>query len=342
MRPSGLAGVLGRNLLRRSHGPIPFLPASRPPACPTGSKPFRSVNEGMSGTRWAGSPSNLAYSGYGCGVSGWTHDKEQEWKLMKANEKVAVVTGGAQGIGRRTSEVLAERGYKIAVVDVREAATTVTAIHDAGGQAMGWTGDITQEKVVVEFANRVVDAYGGADVLVNNAGISLICPAEETSAGDFRRVLEVNLVASFLMASAFGKLMLEAGSGSIINVASIAGLVAVSDRAAYNASKHGLVGLTRTLAAEWGGRGVRVNAVCPGWVKTEMDVADQGSGSYSDADITGRVPMGRFASADDVARAIAFLADAEESGFINGHALSVDGGWAADGSWESVRLRKRP
>jgi NAD(P)-dependent dehydrogenase (short-subunit alcohol dehydrogenase family) len=135
--------------------------------------------------------------------------------------------------------------------------------------------------------------------------------------------------------------MLEARSGSIINVASVAGLVAVADRAAYNASKHGLIGLTRTLAAEWGGRGVRVNAVCPGWVKTEMDVADQAGGSYSDADIEGRVPMGRFASPDDVARAIAFLADDAESGFVNGHALSVDGGWASDGSWESVRLRKR-
>ena len=98
---------------------------------------------------------------------------------------------------------------------------------------------------------------------------------------------------------------------------------------------------TRTLAAEWGGRGVRVNAVCPGWVITEMDVADQAGGSYSDADITRRVPMGRFAKPDDVARAIAFLADDAESGFVNGHTLTVDGGWSSDGSWESVRLRKR-
>jgi NAD(P)-dependent dehydrogenase (short-subunit alcohol dehydrogenase family) len=86
---------------------------------------------------------------------------------------------------------------------------------------------------------------------------------------------------------------------------------------------------------------VRVNAVCPGWVKTEMDVADQAGGSYTDADIIGRIPMARFAKPDDIARAIAFLADEEESGFINGHALAVDGGWSADGSWESLRLRKR-
>src|SRR5207344_3655880 len=112
---------------------------------------------------------------------------------------------------------------------------------------------------------------------------------------------------------AFGAHMLAAGAGSIVNVASIAGLVGVADRAAYNASKHGLIGLTRTLAAEWGGRGVRVNAVCPGWVKTEMDVASQSEGHYADSDITGRVPMGRFASPDDIANAILFLADKSKS-----------------------------
>jgi NAD(P)-dependent dehydrogenase (short-subunit alcohol dehydrogenase family) len=151
----------------------------------------------------------------------------------------------------------------------------------------------------------------------------------------------VNLVAPFLLCQVFGKLMLAAGSGSIVNVASVAGLLGVADRAAYNASKHGLIGLTRTLAAEWGGRGIRVNAVCPGWVKTEMDAVDQAAGTYTDADITGRIPMARFASPDDVAHAIAFLADPAESGFVNGHTLSVDGGWASDGSWESLRLQKR-
>jgi len=205
----------------------------------------------------------------------------------------------------------------------------------------GFVGDITSEAVVEEFKSSVLAHYGRVDVLVNNAGISLISPAEQTSPADYRRVLEVNLVAPFLLAKAFGTEMLEASAGSIVNVASVAGLLGVADRAAYNASKHGLVGLTRTLAAEWGGRGVRVNAVCPGWVKTEMDEADQAGGSYTDADITGRIPMARFASPNDIAHAIAFLADEKESAFVNGHMLSVDGGWAADGSWESLRLGKR-
>lgn len=254
---------------------------------------------------------------------------------------VAVITGGAQGIGRRTAEVLAERGYRIAIVDLHLPSASVKAVEARGGEAMGWAGDVSDEPNVESFVGQVFDRYGRADVLVNNAGISLISAMENTSARDYRRVLEVNLVAPFLLAKAFGEKMLEARSGSIVNVASVAGLVGVSDRAAYNASKHGLIGLTRTLAAEWGGRGVRVNAVCPGWVKTEMDEADQAGGSYSDADIVGRVPMARFATPDDIARAIAFLADSSESGFVNGQALAVDGGWTADGSWESLRLRKR-
>ena len=126
-----------------------------------------------------------------------------------------------------------------------------------------------------------------------------------------------------------------------MNVASIAGLVGIADRTAYNASKHGLIGLTRTFAAEWGSRGVRVNAVCPGWVKTEMDAADQSSGGYTDDDIINRVPMARFASPSDIAEAILFLADDRHSGFVNGHTLVVDGGWTSDGSWESLRLRHR-
>jgi len=178
-------------------------------------------------------------------------------------------------------------------------------------------------------------------VLVNNAGISLIRPAEETSAAEWRRVIEVNLTGPFLLCRAFGKLMLRQREGAIVNVASVAGLAAIGDRSAYNASKHGLIGLTRTLAAEWGGRGVRTNAVCPGWVKTEMDVADQAGGSYTDEDIEHRVPMARFANPTDIAEAIAFLADPKSSGFVNGQALPVDGGWLSDASWESLRLRHR-
>src|SRR6185437_6777351 len=112
---------------------------------------------------------------------------------------------------------------------------------------------------------------------------------------------------------AFGAMMPEAACGAIVNIASVAGLSGICDRAVSNTTKRGLIGLTRTLAAEWGGRGVRVNAVCPGWVKTPMDDSAQDAGLYSDADITGRVPMGRFARPEDIALAVAFLADPDQS-----------------------------
>ena len=183
---------------------------------------------------------------------------------MSNGKRVAVVTGGAQGIGRCTSELLAERGFSLAIIDLHEPKATIQAIEQRSGEALWFTGDVCHEEVVEEFALKVIERFSRVDVLVNNAGISLIRPAEDTTAIEYRRVLEVNLVAPFLLARTFGRKMLESCSGSIVNVASIAGLLAVADRAAYNASKHGLVGLTRTLAAEWGGRGVRVNAVCPG------------------------------------------------------------------------------
>lgn len=247
--------------------------------------------------------------------------------------RVAVVTGAARGLGRVVAETLAVEGCTVL-------ATDLSPVEDVAGSVVAVRADVASEADAARVAAQARE-LGGVDVLVNNAGISLLEPAESTSAEAWRRVLEVNLTGAFLMCRSLGAQMLEAGSGSIVNVASIAGLRGVSHRAAYNASKHGLVGLTSTLAAEWGGRGVRVNAVCPGWIKTEMDEEDQATGAYTDADIVDRVPLARFASPADVAAAISFLADPARSGFVNGVALPVDGGWIADASWQSLRLRTR-
>jgi NAD(P)-dependent dehydrogenase (short-subunit alcohol dehydrogenase family) len=260
---------------------------------------------------------------------------------VNRERRIAVVSGAARGIGKRICLELAQRGYAIAANDLGAPEETTEEIRSAGADALALPGDVSDEATVRGMVETVMGEFGRADVLVNNAGISTIVPAEETTLEDWERTLAVNLTGPFLMCREFGRVMLEEGSGSVVNVSSVAGLLGVGDRAAYNASKHGLVGLTRTLAAEWGARGVRVNAVCPGWVKTEMDDEDQAGGGYTDADIEGRVPMGRFAAPEDVARAVAFLADPGWSGFVNGHTLSVDGGWFADGSWESLRRRKQ-
>jgi NAD(P)-dependent dehydrogenase (short-subunit alcohol dehydrogenase family) len=252
-----------------------------------------------------------------------------------------VITGAAQGLGLATATLLAGLGFHVVLSDLQPLDAALGRVRALDAKAEGAQGDISSEAYVRELAARISRDHGAADVLVNNAGISLIAPAEDTSADEWQRVMAVNLFGPFLLCRSLGTQMLRRGSGSIVNVASVAGLSGISHRSAYNASKHGLIGLTRTLAAEWGGRGVRVNAVCPAWVKTEMDVADQSSGAYSDQDIIDRVPMGRFAKPADVASAIAFLADNEKSGFINGAALTVDGGWTADGSWESLRRRTR-
>jgi NAD(P)-dependent dehydrogenase (short-subunit alcohol dehydrogenase family) len=259
----------------------------------------------------------------------------------QSRARVAIVTGAARGIGRRVALALAERGYAVAANDLSPPEEVVIELEQVGAEVLAIPGDVSDEETVREMIREVIDGFGRADVLVNNAGISTILPAEQTTLAEWNRALAVNLTGPFLMCRDFGKEMLRQGSGSIVNISSVAGLLGIADRAAYNTSKHGLIGLTRTLAAEWGGRGVRVNAVCPGWVKTDMDQEDQTSGGYTDADIEGRTPMGRFARPEDVAQAVVFLADPNQSGYVNGHTLSVDGGWYGDGSWESLRRHKQ-
>jgi NAD(P)-dependent dehydrogenase (short-subunit alcohol dehydrogenase family) len=196
-----------------------------------------------------------------------------------------------------------------------------------GLKAQAICGDVSSEAFAQALADRVEADYGAADVLVNNAGISLISPAEETSLAQWQRVMAINLQGPFLLSQALGKQMLARRSGNIVNVASVAGLGGVIHRSAYNASKHGLIGLTRTLAAEWGGRGVRVNAVCPGLIETGMTkpIFDNARARGNEDKIGQLNPMGRYGEPEEIANMVLFLAS-DESRYITGENISISGG----------------
>jgi len=244
---------------------------------------------------------------------------------MTDTTRVAAITGAAQGIGRRTAEVLAGEGYALALLDRQPV--------DGFPAALVHTGDVADESSVADFARAVDDRYGRVDVLVNNAGIACIAPAEDTPVDVWRTVLDVNLTGPFLLCQEFGRRMLSRRDGSIVNIASVAGLRGVADRAAYNASKHGLVGLTRTLAVEWGGRGVRVNAVCPGFTDTDLlagsieNIVKKTGRSHEQAvaELCRHNPQGRLVKPAEVADTVLWLCG-EDAAAITGQAIAVAGG----------------
>src|ERR1700722_17047278 len=167
---------------------------------------------------------------------------------MTAAIKTVLVSGAAQGLGLTAASLLSQRQYRVILVDIQSVEAQGLRLRSLGAEAHGISGDVAAEARVLEVAQMIGDQYGAIDGLVNNAGVSLITPAEATSAAQWQRVMAINLFAPFLLCRHLGAQMLRRGSGSIVNVASIAGLAGVSHRSAYNASKHGLVGLTKTLA----------------------------------------------------------------------------------------------
>ena len=238
--------------------------------------------------------------------------------------------------------MLSERGYAVAMIDLNGSADTLASIQNTGAEALDFAGDVSDEATVTAFVEAITTRWGRADVLVNNAGISFIQPAETVSVADFRKVLEVNLVAPFLLSKGVRHPHAPAGSGSH------------RQRSLHRWPRRRLRPLrlqrqqTRPHRPHPHPRG-RVGRPAasgptpsaPAGSRPRWDVADQAGGGYTDADIGNRVPMGRFAKPEEIAQAICFLADPTLSGFINGQTLAVDGGWTADGSWETLRLRKR-
>jgi NAD(P)-dependent dehydrogenase (short-subunit alcohol dehydrogenase family) len=237
--------------------------------------------------------------------------------------RLAVVTGGGHGLGRMIAAELARSGARIIVLDIDEhlAQATATLIQGNGGEATSLACDVADYRSVAAAANAV-EAIGPAEILVNNAGIVRAAPLEELGFDDWRAVVSVNLDGCFLCTQAFGRGMLAAGRGAIVNISSVAGINATPGRGAYSATKGGIVSLTRQTALEWGSRGIRANAICPGLVESEMLGGRKTPRSEGKREL---IPLMRFASPEDVAQLAAFLVS-DRAAYITGAAIAIDGG----------------
>ncbi|MCX4759508.1 SDR family NAD(P)-dependent oxidoreductase [Streptomyces sp. NBC_01275] len=242
-----------------------------------------------------------------------------------------VVTGAGSGIGRAAALAFAAEGARVLVADLNAdgAQAVVKEIEQAGGTAVAVTGDLSEQAVVDRVAATAVERFGGVDVLVNNAGImDRMSALADVSDAEWERVIRVNLTAPFLLTRAVLPLMLAAGKGAIVSTASEAGLRGSAAGAAYTASKHGVVGLTKSLAVMYRGKGIRANAIAPGGTATSI-VVEAEQGAHGPSTLGPHfVNVGRVAEAAEQAAAIVFLASDAASN-INGAILPVDDGWSA-------------
>ena len=246
-------------------------------------------------------------------------------------DKVALVTGAASGIGRATALAFARNGANVVVSDIdpKGARETVRLITGDGGEAICVRADVSLWSDVEDMVETTIDAFGRLDYAFNNAGIGgEIAPTAEYTEAGWDSLIDVNLKGVWLCMKAEIPRMLEAGGGAIVNCSSILGVVGFAGAPAYVASKHGVIGLTRTAALEYARQGIRVNAVCPGFIHTPMIERAMPKSDDGLKQLAEQEPIGRLGTPEDVADAVIWLCS-DRSSFVTGHPLMADGGWVA-------------
>lgn len=265
--------------------------------------------------------------------------------MTELDGKTAVITGSSTGLGRAIAERYATEGANVVTNSRSEerAVEAAEAIREAGGDAIGVEADVTEKDDVAGLVDAAVDEYGSLDVLVNNAGTTVEKPLLEQTPEDWRRVIDVNLTGVFFGCQVAGERMIEQdGNGQIINMSSIYGAGGVQGRAPYNASKAGIENLTRNAAVEFADHEIHVNALAPGYIKTQLAEAPLGESAgddlewpyvdYAEEHIENRTPLGRFGTYEEVTNCAVFLAAGGH--YTTGEVLTLDGGWTSFG-WGS-------
>jgi len=260
-----------------------------------------------------------------------------EGRTQPLTSRVAIVTGSSSGIGRAIAAELAGRGMSVVVTSrsAERAQATAAAIEDEGGTALGVAVELTDADAPAVLVARTLEHFGRLDALVNNAGAGQVADSETLALADWQRIIDLDLSAPFRCAQAAARPMLAAGRGVIVNISSLTGHVGLARRAAYGAAKHGLEGLTKTLAVEWARRGVRVVSVAPAYVATELLAGTSKAGGFTLEEVAHRTPLGRLAEPEEVARVVAFLVS-DDASYVTGSSVLVDGGWIADGGWAGM------
>lgn len=242
--------------------------------------------------------------------------------------KTVFITGAANGIGRATALAFAKAGANVALADIDTAASELVAswIWEAGAKALCLDCNVTVESEIKAALDKTVHTFGGLDIAFNNAGESpTFMPAAEISEKDWRHILDVNVLGTHLCMRNEIPIMLARGGGIIVNTSSGCGVVGLKGAAAYSASKHAVLGLTRTAALDYAAEGIRINAVCPGIIDTRMLDSLTGDTDEGRAELAEREPIGRLGQPEEIASAVLWLSS-RDAGFMIGHALVIDGG----------------